>query len=75
MVAREYRGDAEQVASHLSWSPERAQAVLTYARDYHEEIDAELADNDAIDFAALQRMLPQIQRIVVPNDTPSGVAR
>lgn len=68
MIARGFDGDAGKVASYLHWSPERAQAALTYMRDYREEIDAELADNDALDFAALQCMLPQIQRIVVPND-------
>ena len=65
MIARGFDGDAEKVADYLHWLPQRAQAALTYMRDYHEEIDAELADNDAMDFAALQRMLPQIQRIVV----------
>jgi len=68
MVARSLDWDAAKVADYLNWPLERAQAVLNYARDYHEEIDGELADNDAIDFAALQRMLPQIQRIVVRND-------
>jgi hypothetical protein len=78
MIARGFDGDVGKVASYLHWSPERAQAALTYMRDYREEIDAELADNDALDFAALQRMLPQIQRIVVPNDgddAPSDEAR
>ncbi len=74
MIARDYDGDADKadkadkVASHLRWPVERAQAALNYMRDYREEIDAELADNDAIDFAALQRMLPGIQRFVVPKD-------
>jgi uncharacterized protein (DUF433 family) len=77
MIARHLDWDAEKVADYLNWLPERAQAVLNYVRDYREEIDAELADNDAIDFAALQRMFPHIQRIVVPNDDddiPSGEA-
>lgn len=82
MVAREYGGDAEKVAAHLCWRLERVQDALNYARDYNEEIDAALADNDAMDFAALQRMLPQIQRFVVSDDAgieaeaiPSGEGR
>jgi len=74
MVARRLDWDAAKVADYLNWPLVRAQAVLNYARDYREEIDAELADNDAMDFAALQRMLPQIQRIVVRNDDDDALS-
>ena len=75
MLARGLDWDAEKVATYLHWPLGRAQAALNYRRDYHEEIDAELADNDAVDFAALQRMLPQIQRFVVSADPPSDETR
>lgn len=74
MVARDYDRDAEKVAAHLRWALPRVQAALTYARDYRAEIDTALAGNDAIDFAAIQRLLPRAQRIVV-DDTPPAMER
>jgi uncharacterized protein (DUF433 family) len=72
MVARDYGGNTEKVAAHLGWPLAWVQAALNYARDYREEIDAALADNDAVDFAALQRLLPQAQQIAVDDDASSG---
>ena len=68
MVARDYEGDAAAVATHLQWPVARVQAALTYARDYQDEIEAALADNDAVDFDALRRLLPQAQRFDVPAE-------
>jgi len=68
MVARDYKGDAEKVAAHLQWPLTRVQAALIYARDYPDDVNAALADNDACDFAALQRLLPQAQLIGVPAE-------
>ncbi len=65
MVARDYRGDAARMAAHLRWPLSRVQAALSYARDYADEVDAALADNDALDFAAVQRLLPHARPIVV----------
>lgn len=67
LIARSYEGDAAGVASYLHWPETRVRAALTYARDYSDEIDAALDDYDAIDFASLQRLLPQIQVIAVPE--------
>lgn len=71
MVARDYGGDAEKVATHLHWPLVRVQAALTYVRDFKDEIDAALADNDAYDFAAVQRLLPQAQRFPVGDSAHS----
>ena len=71
MVARDYGGDVEKVAAHLRWPRTWVQAALHYARDYHDEIETALADNDAVDFAALQRLLPQAQQIPVDDDASS----
>lgn len=67
LIARSYDGDAAGVAAHLRWPETRVRAALTYARDYSDEIDAALDDYDAIDFASLQRLLPQIQALAVPE--------
>ena len=75
MVAREYGGEAQKVAAHLHWPLARVQAALTYARDYSGEIDAALADNDAFDFAALQRLLPGAEQIFVEVARPGDEAR
>src|SRR5438067_260300 len=72
MVARDYGGDVEKVAAHLQWPRPWVQAALQYARDYRDEIDTALADNDAVDFAALQRLLPQAEQISVDDNPSSG---
>jgi uncharacterized protein (DUF433 family) len=72
MVARDYGGDVEKVAAHFRWPRTWVQAALHYARDYHDEIEKALADNDAVDFAAMQRLLPQTQLISVDDDASSG---
>jgi hypothetical protein len=67
LVARSYGGDARQVATHLEWPPAKVQAVLDYAAAYPAEIGAALAEN-AVGFEGLARMLPEAERLTVPND-------
>jgi hypothetical protein len=59
LLARSYKGDAAAVARHLGWPASKVQAALQYAEAFPEEIHEALAENDAIDFKALKRMLPQ----------------
>ncbi len=59
LLARSYKGDTAAVAKHLAWPPSKVQAALHYAEAYPAEIAEALAENDAIDFKALKRMLPQ----------------
>lgn len=59
LLVRSYMGDAAAVASHLKWPQMRVQAAVHYAEAFREEIDEAVADNAAMDFVALKRMLPQ----------------
>lgn len=68
MIARGYGDDVARTAHHLDIPEKLVRAAVTYATNFREEIDAALAENDAIDFAALQRMLPNIERLTVPLD-------
>ncbi len=59
LLAREYKDNAARVAAHLHWPKAKVQAAFNYARAFPEEIKTAIADNDAVDFASLSRMLPQ----------------
>jgi uncharacterized protein (DUF433 family) len=65
MILRAYDGDIRKTAEHLDIPAALVQAALTYRNAYPDEIDAELAENDAMDFEALQRSLPNIEQISV----------
>ncbi len=69
-LAREYQNDAAAVARHLQWPEAKVQAAFNYAGAFPAEIDAALADNDAVDFATLSRMLPQAKPF--PANDPAG---
>jgi len=58
-LVRGYNADLVAVAEHLHWPQARVQAALNYAEAFPAEIDEALAENYAMDFAALKRMLPQ----------------
>jgi hypothetical protein len=59
LLIRSYRHDLTATAKHLRWPVAKVQAAVNYAEAFPEEIDQALADNDAVDFTALKRMLPQ----------------
>jgi uncharacterized protein (DUF433 family) len=61
---RSHGTDAAAVARHLEWPAIKGQAALQYAEAFPDEIAEAIADNDAIDFAALKRMLPQAVEFV-----------
>jgi hypothetical protein len=65
MLARAYKSSAAAVAGHLGWPEGRVQAALNYAAAFPQEINEALAENDAMDFVALKRMLPQAEEFVV----------
>jgi len=65
MVARGYAHDAAAVAQHLEWPEAKVQAAFNYAAAFPEEVNDALAENDAMDFASLKRMLPQAEEFVV----------
>ena len=64
MLAHHYDNDAAGVAKHLCLPTTKVQAAFNYAAAFADEIDAALADNDAVDFAALSQMLPQAAEFV-----------
>lgn len=59
MLLRSYKGNVPAVAKHLEWPEDRVQAAVHYATAFPDEINRALAENDAMDFEALKRMLPQ----------------
>jgi uncharacterized protein (DUF433 family) len=58
-LLRGYKQDVLAVAKHLEWPLEKVQAAVNYIEAFPEEIAEALAENDAMDFTALKRMLPQ----------------
>ena len=65
MAARDYKNDPAKVARHLRWPEAKVQAAFNYANAFPDEINEALADNDAMDFAALSHLLPQAKEFVV----------
>jgi len=59
MVARDYQNDVAATAKHLHWPPVKVRAAVNYANAFPEEIEASIAENDAVEFETLTRMLPQ----------------
>ena len=47
------------MAGHLKWPEVKVQAAVNYAGAFPEEINAAMAENEATNFEALKRMLPQ----------------
>lgn len=64
-VARGYGLDAEKTADHFGFPAHRVQAALNYYEAYPAEIDQAIADNSAVTFDALKRLLPQTDCITV----------
>jgi predicted transcriptional regulator len=58
MVAEGYGLDPQKTAAYFDWPIERVQAALNYYAAYPEEIDQVIAENDAITFEDVQRLLP-----------------
>jgi uncharacterized protein (DUF433 family) len=67
LLVRSYKGDAAAVAEHLRWPLARVNAAVNYAEAFPSEIDEALAENEAMDFTALERMLPQATEFMLSN--------
>jgi hypothetical protein len=65
MVARHYDHNVAAVSRHLRWPEAKVQAAFNYAKAFPQEIKEALAENDAMDFESLKRMLPQIEEFVM----------
>jgi hypothetical protein len=59
LLVRSYTGDLTAVAAHLHWPQAKVQAALNYAEAFPVEINEAISENEATDFTALKRMLPQ----------------
>jgi hypothetical protein len=59
LLVDHYRNDVSAVARHLQWPEAKVQTAVNYAAAFPEEINEAKAENEAIDFEALKRMLPQ----------------
>ena len=65
LLARDYKNDAAAVARHLRWPEAKVRAAFNYATAFPAEINSAIADNDAVDFESLSRMLPQAKEFIV----------
>lgn len=59
LLVRSYSGDLAAVAQHLRWPQDKVQAAVNYADAFPDEIRDALQENEAADFTAIRRMLPQ----------------
>jgi hypothetical protein len=64
LLVRSYKDDVAAVAAHLQWPEARVHAAVNYAKAFPGEIDGALAENEAVGFEALKRMLPQTAEFV-----------
>lgn len=69
LLVRSYKGNLNAVARHLRWPEAKVQAAVNYADAFSEEVDEALAENEASDFTALKRMLPQAAEFVPGKST------
>jgi hypothetical protein len=59
LIVRSHNNDVAAAAAHLRWPEAKVQAAVNYAKAFPEEIGAALAENEALGFEELKRMLPQ----------------
>jgi predicted alpha-1,6-mannanase (GH76 family) len=58
-LVKSYKGDSEAVAKHLRWPVVKVAAAVHYSEAHADEIGDALAENESIDLATINRMLPQ----------------
>jgi hypothetical protein len=71
LLVRSYKGNVSAVAKHLRWPEAKVLAAANYAEVFPEEIQEATSENDAADFEALKRMLPQATEFVSTKPTRS----
>ena len=69
MIGRDYRYDSAAIAKHLRWPEPKVQAALNYGRAFPKEIETAIAENAAMDFERLSRMLPQTKQFDLSKRT------
>ena len=74
MVARGWNLDVETTAKYFPIPVHRIQGAFDYYRAYPEEIDRAIAENEAITFDDIERLLPHANLITVQLDPEDGEA-
>jgi hypothetical protein len=59
LLVRSYDNDLAATAKHLQWPEAKVRAAVNYAEAFADEIAQALDEYRALDFTALQRLLPQ----------------
>lgn len=72
LVARDYGMDAAETAAHFRFPLHRVKAGFYYYEAYPQEIEQAIADNDAMTFDTLKRLLPQLEALAVPPEVLDG---
>ena len=72
LVSRDYGMDAERTATHFRFPVHRVKAAFHYYEAHPLEVDQAIADNDAVTFDTLKRLLPQLEAIPVPQSVLDG---
>jgi hypothetical protein len=75
LLVHSYKKDVSAVARHLKWPEVKVQAAVNYAGAFPEEVNEAMAENEATDFEALQRMLPQAAEFVPKKAAKNGNAQ
>ncbi len=68
LVARDYGMDVDKAAAHFRFPSHRVKAAFHYYEAFPQEIDQKIADNDAMTYDRLKRLLPHLEAIPVPPD-------
>lgn len=67
LLVHSYKEDVSATARHLRWPEAKVRAAVHYGEAFPEEIDRALGENQAADFTALKRMLPQAFEFSAPK--------
>ena len=65
LLVRSYKSTIAAVAKQLRWPQAKVSAAVNYAEAFPHEVDEALAENEAVDFSTLKRLLPQAIQIKV----------
>lgn len=60
-IARGHGDDIQATAEHLQMAPMKVQAALNYAREFQEEIEEAIREQEAMDLEALRKLVPQVE--------------
>jgi hypothetical protein len=72
LLVNSYKKNASAVAKHLKWPEVKVYAAVNYAAAFPDEVNAAIAENEAADFEALKRLLPQAIEFVPKKNGKSN---